>query len=87
VAADVWAFGTTLWEIFAYGECPPETSDVEKIKKVHSRACVSYSCFCVLTFLKILKLFIEYSCVKCIACHKSKQQPNKCCCVAGLPEW
>lgn len=34
VAADVWAFGTTLWEIFAYGECPPETSDVEKIKKV-----------------------------------------------------
>jgi hypothetical protein len=34
VAADVWAFGTTLWEIFAYGECPPETSNVDSIKKV-----------------------------------------------------
>jgi len=35
VAADVWAFGTTLWEIFAYGECPPETSNVESIKKYY----------------------------------------------------
>jgi hypothetical protein len=61
VAADVWAFGTTLWEIFAYGECPPETSNIDKIKKVQLMTSVSYSCFCVLTFLNILKLIIEYS--------------------------
>ncbi|KDR06554.1 Tyrosine-protein kinase hopscotch [Zootermopsis nevadensis] len=35
VAADVWAFGTTLWEIFMYGECPPKTSDMKSVKKYY----------------------------------------------------
>jgi hypothetical protein len=40
VAADVWAFGTTLWEIFAYGECPPETTNVNSMMKVQFIICV-----------------------------------------------
>ncbi|XP_046997738.1 tyrosine-protein kinase hopscotch [Schistocerca americana] len=36
VPADVWAFSTTLWQIFAYGEHPPESSNVDMIKKLYS---------------------------------------------------
>nr|CAD7393039.1 unnamed protein product [Timema cristinae] len=35
VPADVWAFGTTLWEIFAYGESPPGASTLNVIKKYY----------------------------------------------------
>lgn len=61
VAADVWAFGTTLWEIFAYGECPPETSNVDSIKKVQFIIFISWSCSHV--FFSNLKSCTEHTCV------------------------
>jgi len=63
VAADVWAFGTTLWEIFAYGECPPETSNVDSIKKVQFVIFISWSCSHVLSFFNYLKSCTEHTCV------------------------
>jgi hypothetical protein len=61
VAADVWAFGTTLWEIFAYGECPPESSNVSSVKKVQFNIFVCCNCYQVFTFLNILYCFIGYT--------------------------
>jgi len=69
VAADVWAFGTTLWEIFAYGECPHETSNVDSIKKVTLRnfyflklfSCIfiSWSCSHVFLFLEVVLMYFS----------------------------
>lgn len=32
--ADIWAFSTTLWEVFNYGIILPEVQNVELFKKV-----------------------------------------------------
>lgn len=40
IKADVWAFATTLWEIFSYGASPPDWG-AHVIKKV----CVVYCLF------------------------------------------
>lgn len=38
--ADIWAFSTTLWELFNYGIVLPEVLNVELFKKVN--ICYSY---------------------------------------------
>nr|XP_018902060.1 PREDICTED: tyrosine-protein kinase hopscotch [Bemisia tabaci] len=33
--ADMWAFATTLWEIFSFGESPPPSTDSSSLKKFY----------------------------------------------------
>lgn len=86
MAADVWAFGTTLWEIFMYGECPPKTSDMKSVKKVQYIIFVCFSCSQVLTFWNVVKWFITYAHGYPLSYVYTDADAVMHCCVVVLPE-